>query len=92
MVSATHCCNTELYLPLVDFLQENKSIYCAVVETFCESMLPQICEALEVLTWDAEGEVLLGQLFKLFEFGNGSRMSDKNLLILEFKYLQNKKW
>ena len=27
-----------------------------------------------------------------FEFGNGSRMSDKNLVILEFKYLQNKKW
>ena len=32
------------------------------------------------------------QLFKLFEFGNGSRMSDKNLVILEFKYLQNKIW
>ena len=30
-------------------------------------------------------------LFKSFEFGNGSRMSDKNLVILEFKYLQNKK-
>ena len=27
-----------------------------------------------------------------FEFGNGSRMSDKKLVILEFKYLQNKKW
>ena len=25
------------------------------------------------------------QLFKSFEFGNGSRMSDKNLVILEFK-------
>ena len=24
--------------------------------------------------------------------GNGSRMSNKNLAILEFKYLQNKKW
>ena len=32
------------------------------------------------------------QLFKSFEFGNGSRMSNKNLAILEFKYLQNKKW
>ena len=32
------------------------------------------------------------QLFKSFEFGNGSRMFDKNLAILEFKYLQNKKW
>ena len=31
-------------------------------------------------------------LFKSFEFGNGSRMSVKNLVILEFKYLQNKKW
>ena len=25
-------------------------------------------------------------------FGNGSRISDENLVILEFKYLQNKKW
>ena len=32
------------------------------------------------------------QLFKSFEFGNRSRMSDENLVILEFKYLQNKKW
>ena len=32
------------------------------------------------------------RLFKSFEFGNGSRMSDENLVILEFKYLQNKKW
>ena len=32
------------------------------------------------------------QLFKSFKFGNGSRMSDENLVILEFKYLQNKKW
>ena len=30
-------------------------------------------------------------LFKSFEFGNGSRMSDANLAILEFKYLQKKK-
>ena len=30
--------------------------------------------------------------YKSFEFGNGSRMSDENLVILEFKYLQNKKW
>ena len=32
------------------------------------------------------------RLFKSFEFGNESRMSDENLVILEFKYLQNKKW
>ena len=30
-------------------------------------------------------------LFKSFEFGNGGRMSDQKLVILEFKYLQNKK-
>ena len=30
-------------------------------------------------------------LFKPFKFGNGSRVSDKKLIILEFKYLQNKK-
>ena len=27
-----------------------------------------------------------------FEFGNGSRISDEKLVVLEFKYLQNKKW
>ena len=32
------------------------------------------------------------RLFKSFEFGNGSRISGENLAILEFKYLQNKKW
>ena len=32
------------------------------------------------------------RLFKSFKFGNGSRMSDEKLVILEFKYLQNKKW
>ena len=26
----------------------------------CDSLFPKICEPLEVLTWDAEGEVLLG--------------------------------
>ena len=39
----------------------------------------------------ALGTVQLPRLFKSFEFGNGSRMSDENLVILEFKYLQNKK-
>ena len=32
----------------------------------------------------------MAQLFKSFEFGNG--ISEENLAILEFKYLQNKKW
>ena len=36
--------------------------------------------------------VLPAQLFKSLEFGNGSRMCDENLVMLEFKYLQNKKW
>ena len=30
------------------------------------------------------------QLFKSFEFGNGSRISDENLVILKFKYLQSR--
>ena len=34
----------------------------------------------------------LTRLFKSFEFGNGSRISDEKLVLLEFKYLQNKKW
>ena len=29
----------------------------------------------------------VSQLFKSFEFGNGSGMSDEKLVILEFKYL-----
>ena len=32
------------------------------------------------------------QLFKSFEFGKGSRMSDEKLVIVELKYLQNKIW
>ena len=32
------------------------------------------------------------RLLRSFKFGNGNRMSDKNLAILEFKYRQNKKW
>ena len=31
-------------------------------------------------------------LLKSFEFGDGSRISDEKLIILEFKYQQNKKW
>ena len=34
--------------------------------------------------------IYMSRLFKSFEFGNGSRMSDEDLVILEFKYLQNK--
>ena len=31
-------------------------------------------------------------MFKSFEFGNGGRMFDEQPVVLEFKYLQNKKW
>ena len=34
----------------------------------------------------------LSRLFKSFEFGNGSKIYYEKLVILEFKYLQNKKW
>ena len=33
---------------------------------------------------------MVTQLFKSLEFGNGSRMSDENPVVLESKYLQNK--
>ena len=36
--------------------------------------------------------VFMSRLFKSFEFGNGSRISDEKLVILELKYFQNKKW
>ena len=49
-----------LYLPLVDFLQEDMRIYCVIVEIFYGSIFPQIGEPLEALTWNVEGEVLLG--------------------------------
>ena len=32
------------------------------------------------------------RLFKSIQFGNGSSISDEKHAILEFKYLQNKKW
>ena len=32
------------------------------------------------------------RLFRTIEFGNGSRISDELHVILELKYLQNKKW
>ena len=46
--------------------------------------------------WGDAGDLLTSdcgaRLFKSFEFGNGSRMSDEKLVVPEFKYLQNKKW
>ena len=36
--------------------------------------------------------LVITRLFKSFEFRNGSRISNEKLVILEFKYLQNKKW
>ena len=60
---------------LVDFLQEDKVIYCVVVETFCGSVFLQICEPLEALTWDAEGEVLLGR------YGDSYNMFNEAVII-----------
>ena len=37
-------------------------------------------------------EIPLFFLLKLFEFGNGSKMSGEKFVPLEFKYLKNKKW
>ena len=37
-------------------------------------------------------KTFITRLFKSFEFGNGSRISDKNLVMLEFKHLQNREW
>ena len=54
-----------VYLPLIEFLQEDKRIYYVVVKTFCDSILPQICEPPESTTSDAEGGVSLGFSTKL---------------------------
>ena len=37
-------------------------------------------------------QIKIARLLKPFEFGNGGRISHENLVMLEFKYLQNKKW
>ena len=48
-------------------------------------------EHLSVSASDINNKLIwTAQLFKSFEFGNG--ISEENLAILEFKYLQNKKW
>ena len=49
-----------LYFPLVNFLQEDKRMYCIVKETFCDPTFPQTCKPLKALTWDVKGEVSLG--------------------------------
>ena len=46
----------------------------------------------ELYETDALLVVPANTLFKLFAFENGIRMPDKKLVILEFKYHQNKKW
>ena len=43
-----------------------------------------------VLIWKWKSDLI--RLFKSFEFGNGSRMSEEKPVVLKFKYLQNKKW
>ena len=56
------------------------NLVCA--QYWCPLFCIQYCQKyFDNLTW----------LFKPFKFGNGSRMSDKKLIILGFKYLQNKK-
>ena len=44
------------------------------------------------LSWKFKLTTFPSRLFNSFEFGNGSRLPDEKLTILEFKYLQNKKW
>ena len=53
--------------------------------------LSQVMFSVKIVSFPGKTAVQQTQLFKSFEFGNGSRMSDENLVILEFKYLQNKK-
>ena len=68
------------------FLLLNKELN-SQKEKLCQNILcnTRICSCFE-------DTCSLTRLFKSFKFGNGSRMSDKNLVIFEFKYLQNKKW
>ena len=50
-----------------------------------QSKLPQFTVAIFLAIF---GQILaLSWLFKSFKSGNGSRMSDKKIVILEFKYL-----
>ena len=53
----------------------------------------------ELMIWEARikfclvnaQHIYFPRLFKSFEFGDGSSMSDAKIVLLEFKYLQNKK-
>ena len=61
-----HFGNTVVYLPMVNFLQEKKEIHqeekeihSVAVETFCDSITPQICEPPQVSIWHAGGGVSL---------------------------------
>ena len=42
--------------------------------------------------WITTEVINITWLFKSIKFGSGSRISDEKRVILEFKYLQNKKW
>ena len=57
-----------------------------------ETIIKQITKGNTSARFGSAIQVLPSRLFKSFEFGNGNTMSDENLAILEFKYLQNKKW
>ena len=46
----------------------------------------------EILVVAQVTEPIASRQFKSCEFGNGSRIYDEKFVILEFKYLQNKKW
>ena len=62
-----------------------KNLGYIIILWMCTKNYDQIMNGSWDMVWDT-------RLFKSFEFGNGSRMSDENLVMLEFKYLQNKKW
>ena len=42
--------------------------------------------------WITTEVINITWLFKSIKFGSGSRISNEKRVILEFKYLQNKKW
>ena len=52
----------------------------------------QICISVPLNLILVDSVKVPSRLLNLFEFGNGSRISDEKPVVLELKYLQNKKW
>ena len=91
---ATSSHASALNLPTNDDL--SKFLDCVTEDTEKSSLVNEMCVVVwmeEEVQWYFEFVCKdIAWLFTSFEFRNGSRISGEKLVILEFKYLKNKKW